>query len=236
MPEHFTPERTRKSHAERFAIQKVNECGPQLALSHPQIIDDARSMPLTEIVVKYNVAKLFGVTSTIVKSIVAKALQVLLPAEDRKELFAPRLTETKKRTGARTLEEGIGVFGMTESERRDAGKVGGSAARDSKKGIFKITDPEEFRKAAKLASKKAQETTRSNSWFGGKIVDGMDRGSYALYLASLTEYQLTKGYFVGSPDYSKIMAAVNERYGTNHSRIATKGFFENEKVRQRKSR
>ena len=234
MPERFTSESTTKSQAEIFAIKKVNECGPQFASSHPQIIEDAPKITLAEIARKYNVAGLFGVTEKIALSIVKKALQVLLPAETRKELFEPRLTETKKRTGTQTLEEGIGVFGMTESEHSDAGKTGGSAARDRKKGIFKITDHEEFREAARFASKKSNEVAHSNYWFGGKIVDGMDRGTYALHLASLPEYQLAKGQFVGSPDYLKIMAAVNEKYGTNHSRTATKGFFENEKVRKRK--
>lgn len=233
MSEHFTPESNLQGQAERFAIQKVNECGPQFASSHPEIIEDAPKMSSAEIAKKYNVEKLFGVTEKIASSIVKKALQELLSADAQKELFAPRLTETKKRTGTRTFEERIGVFGMTETEKSDAAKAGGSAARDRRKGIFKITDPEEFRMAAKTASKKSNEIPHSNSWFGGKIVNGMDRGTYALYLASLSEYQLVKGQFVGSPDYSKIMTAVNERYGTNHSRKATKGFFENEKARKR---
>lgn len=228
MPEHPTSGGEFRSAAEQFAIQKVNECGPEFASSHPQITEDASTMSLKEIARKYKVADMFGVTEEIATNIVKKALHQLVPPEERNTLYEPRLSQARRDAGLRSLEKGKGIFGMSDAKRIEARKRASSVARERGVGIFGMSKEE-----LQQAGEKSQETTRKNEWFGGKIIDGMDEGTFAKHLASLTEYQLSTGPFVGSPDYTKIMTEVNARYGKSRSRAATKGFFENEKTRNK---
>ena len=217
-----------RSEAEKFALRRINECAPDFALNHPQIVEDLRIMTLEDVAKKYNVEELFSVTLQIAKGIVNRAIRIILTPEEIKELYGPRLIKLHREVGLNSFANGTGLFGITAEERKaasiKAGR-GGSVTLERGVGLFGMD-----REARVAASKKAH-AVRGDGWFDGKIVDEMNEGTYAKHLASLSEYQISSGQFKGSPDYTKIMNAVNLLYGKNRSRSATKGFFENEKVR-----
>lgn len=231
MSEKFTPYETARGEAERFAIRKIKECGPQLAEEYPEIVEDARKgMKFAEIAEKYHVADKYGVNDKIALSIVREALQTLLSQEERKAIYEPRLTEVRRRTGSKTKEQGIGLFGRSPEKRVADSKQSSARAKEMGVGIFAMT-----REQLQSAGRRGAEVIKSNSWFSDPIIDGMSSGQYALYLYEQPEYRRgPDDRFAGSPDYTKIMNAVNSKYGKDFSREATKGFFENERVRRKK--
>lgn len=220
-----------RGEAERFAIKLVKEHGPVFAAVNPQIIDELRNgMTAEQISQKYHVAVQFGVTEEIAGSIVHEALQRLLTPDEREEIYGPRKKETGRKVGLRSKEEGFGVFGRSSEKRTSDSKKAAAAAKKLGVGIFGMSQKE-----LSDAGKKGGGAVKETGWFGEKIVEEMDEGTFAKELAQKPEFQRPAGDpFAGSPDYTKIMDAVNERYGKNRSRSATKGFFENEKVRAKK--
>lgn len=233
MSERFTPEGEMKSPAEIFAIRKVNECGPQFADQYPQIAQDAAVISTLEIAQKYNVSELYGVNEEIARSIVKKALQTLLPQEQRREVFAPRLGETHREAGKKLYAEGKGLFGMSEEQkaqahRRENKVKGGQALRDQNKGIFAMD--QETRKENALKANASHE----NSWFGGDRVDGLNEAEYALELAENIDYTISSGPRSGFLDYRKLTDAINQRYSNERTKEATQAFFERIRAKRKK--
>lgn len=211
--------------AEMHAVRLVEEHGPTLAAECPEIVEDARTITTLEIAQKYDVAGRFGVTETIAKSIVKKAIQTLLTADERKELYSPRILEAKRAAGQRSKEQGTALFGRSPEKKTADSQRAAAVAKEKGVGIFAMT-----KEQLSEAGKKAGNAPRTGGWFKGREIEGMDEGTYALSLLNNPEFRSPSG----PPDYTKIMGAVNERYGNNRSRSATKGFFENERVRQKK--
>lgn len=230
MSERPMPEEIIKGEKEKMALFLVRKFGPQFAEKHPEIVQDVRDgMAITEIAKKYKVEEIYGVTSEIARGIVGHAIRSLMSPEERDFIYAPKRSETGRYVGLKTMREKKGLFGMTPEQMVAAGKAGGAKCRALGKGVFAMTSEE-----LSAASRKGNEKPKSDSWFAGEKINGMTEGDFANYLASLPEYQLDSGYFKGSPDYTKIADAVNVVYGRNRTRSATKGFFENEKVRARR--
>jgi general stress protein YciG len=186
-----------------------------------------QNSPTLAIAQKYKVAEEFGVTEVIATSIVKKALQTLLTPDERKELYTPRVRESQRAAGLRDKELGVKLFGRSPEKMRADSQRAGTAAKEKGTGIFAMT-----REQLSELGKKAGNAPREGGWFKRKIVDGMDEGTYALSLLSDPEFKPVSG----PPDYTKIMEAVNAKYGNNRSRSATKGFYENERVREKKKK
>ncbi|PIR74354.1 MAG: hypothetical protein COU35_02795 [Candidatus Magasanikbacteria bacterium CG10_big_fil_rev_8_21_14_0_10_47_10] len=218
---------------EIFALRLIDQHSNKVLADNPGILDDIAGGELSteEIAIKYEVARKYGVTPEIAKSIIKGIGQREFSAEERAKIFEPRVRESRQRGGYTTLAAGTGVHGLTESQRRDAshkaGSVAGPQSYKERFGLFGL-DKETLRKRI-ASSMRGKET----SWFNpNNVRDGKTEAEYALFLVSQPDYQLHKGDVV-SPDYTKIMGAVNAIFGRNRSRAAVKGFFENEKMRNR---
>jgi hypothetical protein len=212
-------------HKERFALSKIKECGPRFATLYPQIVEDIKSLNSKEIAQKYNVAALFGVTETIAESIVKTALRELIPTDERDKIYGPRLHNARSKSGNQLYEQKRGIWGMTDEERAkvhspENKSLGGQAIKSRKLGIFGMTDEERT-----LNLKKAY-AARTDNWFGGKIIDGMDEGTFAQHLSDIPEYRISVGKHAGFLDWEKIVTAVNEKFKNNRSRGALRGLLE----------
>ena len=99
-----------RSEAEKFALRRINECAPDFALNHPQIVEDLRTMTVEDVAKKYNVEELFSVTLQIAKGIVNRAIRIILTPEEIKELYGPRLIKLHREVGLNSFANGLSIF------------------------------------------------------------------------------------------------------------------------------
>lgn len=221
------------SDAEKFARIIVQENGPKLAESNPEIAEDAREgLSPGEISTKYAIAEHFNVSEKIAYSIVATALRCLLTIEEREKIYTPRVRAIRSKLGQTLKENEKGIFGRSLEQRKADSKKANEVNKSMGVGIHAFT-----KEQLSEAGKKGGASPREGGWKGGKIVDGMDEGAYVLFLLEKEEFLHPKGTSnAGQPDYVKIMEAVNRKFENSRSLKAVSSFVDYQRAIEKRKK
>lgn len=209
------------------AMRYAKHLGAELALNHPEIVEDYRNGKThRQLGRKYLPNARGNYLST---AAVGYALEKLLTDEERSTLCEKHRRRASRKNdrkmGKLARKNKIGLFAMTSSEKSSAGRKGGTASRKKHAGIFAQT-PEERRALAKrnvkrrigihspaydrrVSARLSLEARGLDLWPSREV-------AYLVETVESKRYTWASGGNRGKPRWRDITMAVNSRF--HHSR------------------
>jgi hypothetical protein len=158
-------------------------CGQMLQRTHPEIVEDYRAgLTANEIAIKHDVLGMFELRSQgTAKSTVSYALggdsegitgkpyEGLLDEEERQAIISAQNWPLKaaRKGGIKTVEDKVGLHGLTKRQRKKNASTAGTASYDQGKGIHARSD-EDMTKHGLKGARTATANRNQTAWEEGE--------------------------------------------------------------------
>lgn len=199
-----------------YAIKKSIELGRRLQIELPEIAEDFKNgMFVPDIISKYNITELYGITLAVAETATYKAInghdgkfkiesfEGLIEPGELEKLIDQHLLEGRKKAGRTAAELGTGVHGMTEEEQK---RIGNKNYKEGI-GIHSLTTAER-RFYGKLAYKLgvgihslSSEQKREAGKKGGRNAVKEKRGIHGMTEEELRKSKIKGGSVSGKNTY-----------------------------------
>jgi hypothetical protein len=192
-----------------IAVKLAKQTGMVIAQDYPQIADNYKAGDtLRKIAKEYGFLEKYGITEVVAINAVHCALHELVSEAELSKLKSDHQSQGSKTGGKKNYEQGLGIFSLTPEQNVEAQKKGGKNNYERGHGIFSLT-PE--RKA---------DVARKSVLARGLTPWSTEEKIYLSDLCQTSEYRHSSGNHVGMPDYKKIAAELESKFGTKRTALA----------------